>query len=497
MIFTEIYKNAIKKEVQKIYDLAWAELVEEQKDLVKILEKIFKKWYNLALQELKSNEKLKLNEFLEIFEKENIKKFADSDDLEKISKKLENSFLIWAEKLEKSFEKNPKINISFWLSDENAVKYAKEKWSKLISQVDDYTKQRIANLVADWIENNKGYGFVAKQLKTDYAFSSYRANLIASNELGNAYIEWKDEQFQKYRKKFKKDGFKCWISHRDNKTSEGCLINDHQGRIPYSENFESWHEKPTRFPWCRCNIVYNILNPDEYLDDENATESDLLQAKIPKNTTFNPWIKPLDYDKFSTNIIWPNFFNEIWTWLKYVDEWWVAHYNTLTKEVNLPLAFSTIARKYNEVHELWHAFFDTKIFTNEENMQKFLEIFNISLEEFGEKLKDKNFLDLLENKKGFWKISLIYMKNKKVNEAKFDKDSFLDLVALFTNEKFWNIHEKWYYSKENLLVKYHEYFSQLNQVYFLDNLYIKEFLPKTYENMKNFYKKYLNLDFKE
>lgn len=498
-MFTEIYKNAIKKEVLKVYDLAWDKLVEEQKKLVKILEKIFEKWYNLALQELKYNEKIKINDFLEVLNSDVVKKFSDEDDLEKISKKLEAWFNIWASNLDKSFLKNPKINFSFWLSDENAIKYAKEKWSKLITWIDDYTKERIAWVVTKAIEDWKWYNIIAKELKKDYAFSSYRANLIASHELWNAYLHWKDEQFKKYREKFWVDGFKQWVSHRDNKTSEGCLSNDHEWWIPYSQDFSSWHSWPTRFPWCRCNIVYNILNPDEIrLDDDNATESDLIQAKIPKDTWFDPWIKPVDYDKYSTNIIWASFFNEIWEASIYTNEWKIAYYNSLMNTINLPDS-KQIFKETAEVHELWHFFFEKKVLKDNKLLEKVEKIFNNSLEEFKEKIKVKEFLEILTYEKTVEEIvykekDLIeYYELIKYSEGfdfnkKFliDVNSFYDLVQNFSDENYWYWHEPWYF--KNDYIKIQEYFAQLNQVNFLDNQILKVLLPKTYENMKNFYK---------
>lgn len=87
---------------------------------------------------------------------------------------------------------------------------------------------------------------LANELKRDFAFSDYRARLIASQEIGDAYLNGKDRQFARYTNNYGQRGWKKWVSHRDDKTTPECLANDDQGWIHYDQEFKSGHMKPLR-----------------------------------------------------------------------------------------------------------------------------------------------------------------------------------------------------------------------------------------------------------
>lgn len=278
MISTKIYNEVFKKEDEKVYNLWWDKLIKTQTDLVKVLEKLFINWYNVALEEIKNNTELKL-----MWQSIEVQKVASETDGDEIIPFLETAFILWMEQLTLAFQKDPNIDISFNIKNEDALEYAKTQAWKLITQVDDYTKTRIAWLIEKALNEGWWYDKIAKVLKTDYSFSDYRAKLIASHELWNSYLAWKEAQFDKYRKEYNETWYKNWVSHRDSNTTPWCLHNDLQGRIEKDKDFDSdWNKsKPTRFPGCRCNIVYRLFKPnDERLTSENASEIDLAQAQI-------------------------------------------------------------------------------------------------------------------------------------------------------------------------------------------------------------------------
>lgn len=278
MISTKIYKEILKKEDEKVYNLWWDKLIKTQTDLVKILEKLFINWYNVALEDIKNNVELKL-----MWQSIEIEKIVGETDGDEITPFLETAFILWVEQLTLAFQKDPNIDISFNIKNEDALEYARTQAWKLVSQVDDYTKTRIAWLIEKALNEWWWYDKVEKILKSDYSFSSYRAKLIASHELWNSYLAWKESQFNKYRKEYNEKWYKNWISHRDSVTTPWCLHNDLQGRIEKDKEFDSAWNKiwPTRFPGCRCNIVYRLYKPnDDRLTSENATEIDMIQANI-------------------------------------------------------------------------------------------------------------------------------------------------------------------------------------------------------------------------
>jgi len=261
MIYTKIYKLKILKAEKKLFDLWWEDLIKLQKKYIKIMQKILDKQYKEVLKELRDDPEVKYND-LYVDQSEFIEKdFAE--DIEKFIAMISKAFGIWVKQLNKLMSSEVTVEASFGIKPNDALDYAKEYAGDRITKIDDVTKKRIKNLVTDGIEKGWWYDKLADALKRDYAFSPYRATLIASNEIWSAYIQWKDRQFARYKSEYGQTWWKNWISHRDDRTTDGCLENDHQWWIEYDQEFESWDMTPPRFPWCRCNITYRLFKPDE------------------------------------------------------------------------------------------------------------------------------------------------------------------------------------------------------------------------------------------
>lgn len=97
-----------------------------------------------------------------------------------------------------------KVDANFGLSADDALRWAREYGAKQIKGIDDSTRKRINDLVVQGLDKGWGYNKLADALKQDFAFSDYRARLIASHEIGVAYIEGKTMQFERYRSEFGK-----------------------------------------------------------------------------------------------------------------------------------------------------------------------------------------------------------------------------------------------------------------------------------------------------
>lgn len=261
MIFQKIYKIKLLKADQKLYDLWGKELIKLQKKYFKVIEKILQKQYKAVLKELEKNTEVKYND-LYVDQTEFIKKDF-SEDLDEFIAMITGAFTIGIDKLNVLMAREVKVEASFWLKPKDALDYAKEYAGNRIKNIDDYSRKRINKLISEWIEKGWWYNKLADALQRDYAFSPYRARLIASNEIWNAYLVWKDRQFARYKSEFGQTWWKHWISHKDDRTTDGCLENDEQGWIPYDQEHQSWHMHPTRFPWCRCNEEYRLFDPND------------------------------------------------------------------------------------------------------------------------------------------------------------------------------------------------------------------------------------------
>ena len=261
MIYQKIYKIKILKAEQKLYDLWGKDLIKLQKKYFSILEKILEKQYKAVLKELEENTEVKYND-LYIDQTQFIEKDF-SEDLEKFIAMITSAFKIWVKALDTLMRREVKVETNFWLKAKDAVDYAKDYSASRIKNIDDYSRKRINKLITLWIEEGWWYNKLAEVLQRDYAFSKYRARLIASNEIGNAYLVGKDRQFEKYKSEYGQTGWKHWISHKDDRTTEECYANDMEWWIPYDQEHQSWHMHPTRFPWCRCNEEYRLFNPND------------------------------------------------------------------------------------------------------------------------------------------------------------------------------------------------------------------------------------------
>jgi hypothetical protein len=192
-----VEKGILMKEAIRLY--GWdKELVKEQKVLVGGLMKLFKKIYEEEIELLKDESRLR-----EKVEKMSVDIFSEM--LKIVAKGLQRAFMRGVKKLGKELieiESNMSIDISFEIGGEYAEEWARKNAGLLVTRVDDYTKKRIGELVANAIKNGDGYNKLVEKLKEDFLFSKSRARLIASNELGNAYISGKEEQFRVMQDKY-------------------------------------------------------------------------------------------------------------------------------------------------------------------------------------------------------------------------------------------------------------------------------------------------------
>lgn len=531
MIYTAIYKIKIHKETQKLYNLWGKELIDLQEKYIKTIQRMLGRWYQQVLDQLATNTEVKYND-LYVDQKQFINKDISNNDFEEYSKMMTDAFNIWAKQLNKAFKKDIKIAGTFGVDPADSLKYANEFAGSRIKGVDDYSKKRINDLVSQWLEKGWWYNKLAEELKRDFSFSTYRARLIASQEIWEAYLNWKDRQFARYTNAYWQRGWKKWVSHRDDRTTEGCYWNDNQGWIPYDQEFQSWHMKPTRFPWCRCNCVYRLFDPredGENLTIENARPVDTEQSFVPDDGSWDENIKPDNYDKYSTQVMPARYFNAIWKKANYIEPKGRAYYMHAGDKINLWDAWKSTSKyvaQMVEAHEVWHFFFIRSVLNNEERFLKFKEIFKSSVDEVKELIKDKQLRSILNPHNATSSVAKWLLEKYKdlqsnstykitadvkvmpsgreiemlklSDELKEDVWNFMDTLGALTKEAtVWHGHWKSYYKNSMTLFTYsnakitekqaQEYFAHLNETFWLWNPMIEKFLPETHKAMKEFY----------
>jgi hypothetical protein len=158
------------------------------------------------------------------------------------------------------------VNINFRLKNPRAKKYLDNYGAKLVKEINETTREYLHTLLADAIGEGWSYKQVAEAIIERFeefavgrpqAHIDSRAHLIAVTEMGNAYAEGnlimaRDLQDAGLLME------KSWSTVGDDKVSEGCLENEAAGWIGLDEEFPSGHQRPLRFPGCRCDLLTRL-----------------------------------------------------------------------------------------------------------------------------------------------------------------------------------------------------------------------------------------------
>lgn len=249
----------VKRKNRALFDLWGRKLISLQVAFTDEIMKNFERDYKTALKALRKDPAVIAND--EAKKLEDVDKLF-SDFLKKFVSYVSTAFWMWTDK-QQQLEgiDEPWTTLWFSVPVPNAEIFAQQYAWEMITRIDESTRRRIRGVIAKGVSQGLWYWEIADELQKDYAFSRYRARLIASNELWTAYIQGKKKQFEQYQVSLDVVWFKKWRSHRDSVTSEWCLENDDQGWIPANQDFKSGHQEPPRFPWCRCDVDYRATDP--------------------------------------------------------------------------------------------------------------------------------------------------------------------------------------------------------------------------------------------
>ena len=160
--------------------------------------------------------------------------------------------------------------LRFDLSNPRAVEYLDRRGAALVTRVNETTRGYIRTVVRDGVERGESYNQMADRLISRFAEFAVgkpqhhidsRAHLIAITEVGEAYSEGNllvGQSIQAAGITMEKS----WETTGDGRVSDGCLENEAAGWIPIDDVFPSGHERPLRFPGCRCVLMQRTTRDD-------------------------------------------------------------------------------------------------------------------------------------------------------------------------------------------------------------------------------------------
>lgn len=155
------------------------------------------------------------------------------------------------------------VAVSFTLKNPRAVSFLAEYGAQRVTMINETTRQYIKTVITQGVEEGWSYDKTAKAITERYSEFAVgkpqqhiksRAHLISITECGEAYVEGNMEVAQD----LEDAGLtmvKKWSTVGDSKVSDGCRDNEAVGWIPLNQAFPSGHQRPLRFPGCRCDLM--------------------------------------------------------------------------------------------------------------------------------------------------------------------------------------------------------------------------------------------------
>lgn len=158
-------------------------------------------------------------------------------------------------------------NLSFDIETSPASQYIKDLKELHLSQRDwsisKTTNDELRRIIAQWIDDWFAYWGIAKKIReTDpFVFSKARAELIAVQEVGQAYwfanyqpmLDMSEEYWYVFEK--------LWVTSHDEKVRQTHKDNEAMGWIPMDKEFITWDMfAPSKDFRCRCYMKDKIVD---------------------------------------------------------------------------------------------------------------------------------------------------------------------------------------------------------------------------------------------
>jgi len=157
-----------------------------------------------------------------------------------------------------------KTGISFDLKNPRAVDYLEKNAAEKITMINETTREQIKRIITKGVEEGWSYNKMAEEIINRFEEFAVgqpqhhiesRAHLVAVTETAEAYEEGSRIAAQQIQAQ----GLlmqKSWLTVGDKRVSDGCYENQRKGWIDLEDSFPSGHQRPPRFPGCRCTVLY-------------------------------------------------------------------------------------------------------------------------------------------------------------------------------------------------------------------------------------------------
>jgi len=129
-----------------------------------------------------------------------------------------------------------------------AIDFARDHCAKLVTQMDEETKKRLADVISKGIEEKRGIPGLARDIRKEFeGMSKIRSKSIAQTETASAL----ENAFYERGLAMGIDG-KEWVTAEDERLCLVCSGNEDEGIIPFEAKFSSGDLFPPAHPSCRC-----------------------------------------------------------------------------------------------------------------------------------------------------------------------------------------------------------------------------------------------------
>jgi len=137
-----------------------------------------------------------------------------------------------------------------------AIDWAEKEGARLVTQMDEETKRRLAQVVSDGIKNKRGIPGLSRDLRKSFTdMGRYRSQLIARTETANALSNASLDRMGEMGIEGKE-----WVTVGDDRVSPECQGNEAEGVISTNQMFSGGVMAPPQHPNCRCSLAPARLN---------------------------------------------------------------------------------------------------------------------------------------------------------------------------------------------------------------------------------------------
>lgn len=154
------------------------------------------------------------------------------------------------------------LELNFAIKNKQAEQYIMERQDTLI-KINTTTQNRIQQLLLQVVRTDITLSGMVTKINQSFFLDRKRAELIATNELGTAFVEGNQRTM---RSLAVENGFrylKKWDSVSDSNVTQGCRHNEGLGWVPENYDYPNIDglgggEQPPRFIGCRCTLIYDV-----------------------------------------------------------------------------------------------------------------------------------------------------------------------------------------------------------------------------------------------